>query len=112
MTFSDKDKGLLYTIPETRDQLRSMFEGFVVGFYHDPEVGIDSKCLDSSIEGDLEFVLNMIFGHENLFHFIEAVRFTQKASSILQSMFDNCGYKKIMQDMRSFCKAKKQRCEL
>ena len=43
--------------------------------------------MEKDQEKNLEFVLNMIYGYENLFHFLEAVRFTKKSADVLSNIF-------------------------
>ena len=83
----------------------------MVGFYHDPEIHISKNCMNEDMEKDLDFVLNLIFGHENLFHFIEAIRFTEKSALLLQQIFDNCGYKVMIKDYTEFCNIDEDRCK-
>ena len=52
------EKGLWYTVPQTIDQVRNLFSGFLVGFYHDPTKALDEQCLDLSQEKDVGFLLD------------------------------------------------------
>ena len=56
------EKGLLYTVPETITHQRNLFQGFLVGWYHDPKMKLSDKCLENDrIEDDFAYIMKMVF---------------------------------------------------
>ena len=88
---------------DTLDQSRNFFAGFQVGFYHDPKIDLSPRCLDQTISKDAEFVLNLVYGQENIMHFLDIVKFSTKSVLVIQNAFENCGYKQIVTDIHTFC---------
>ena len=104
------EAGMFYTVPETAFQIKELYTGFLVGFYHDPRALPSLECLDESVEGDLEYVLDMIYGYHNILHFLDAVKFTSKSANVISNTFEQCGYKKMINDVREFCEEDPKRC--
>ena len=46
----DKESGMIYTIPQSIEHKRNYFEGFLVGFYHNPNAVVGEQCLVGKIE--------------------------------------------------------------
>ena len=44
------ESGMIYSIPQSIEHKRNYFEGFLVGFYHNPNAMVGEQCLQGKIE--------------------------------------------------------------
>ena len=88
----EKEVGMMYTVPETVDQLRNFFSGLIIGFYHNPIAAVDQECLDSKILTKIEFLLAEIYMANNIFHFLDLWKVTRESIKVFTHMNDKCGF--------------------
>ena len=99
-----EEKGLLYSVPDTIFHQRNLYQGFLVGWYHDPNIKISDKCLENDrIVDDFAYIMKMVFMEQNLLHVLELIKLTEKTVLVLRDTFEYCGYKQIILDLREFC---------
>ena len=98
-----REDGMIYTVPETAEHLKMFFRGYVVGFYHNPHAEVDHKCLNMTDYKDFGFILKLIYEKENLLHFLDIFKVAGKLTDLTESIFEYCGPKMIIEDVRDFC---------
>mmetsp|Transcript_12977 Transcript_12977/g.21945 ORF Transcript_12977/g.21945 Transcript_12977/m.21945 type:complete len:186 (-) Transcript_12977:155-712(-) len=103
--------GMVFSVPDTIEQVKGLYTGFLIGMYHNPDVELSKKCLDRSQEDKVKYVLDMIYNYHNILHFIDAIKMTEKAGNLIQSIFEDCGYNQMSIDIKQFCKFDEDRCK-
>ena len=101
---------MIYTIQESIEHNRNFFEGSLVGFYHDPKAMVGDQCLAGNITDDYGFIMKIIYEQETLMHFLDILKFSKKVTDLIESIFEHCGPKVVIEDIRNFCSVDKKRC--
>ena len=105
-----REDAKIYWVHETSNHLRNFFKGYVVGFYHNPHAEVDHKCLDIKDYRDFGFILGMVYERKNILHFLDIFKVAGKITELTESIFEFCGPKMIIEDVRDFCKIDPKRC--
>ena len=105
-----REDGMLYSVPETVAQFKNYFSGFMVGFYHNPNAKVSEQCLNVTDYRDFAFVLKMVYEKESILHFLDIFKFSGKLVQLIQSTFEFCGPKVMIEDIKNFCNLEKKRC--
>ena len=106
----DEESGMLWTIPQYVEHQRNYFEGFIVGYYHNPQAKVGDECLRGKIEKDYAFIMEQIYEEVTIIHFLDIFKFASKVTLLVESVFEHCGPKMVIEDTRKFCKEDKSRC--
>ena len=106
----EKEVGMMYTVPQTVDQLRNFFSGLIIGFYHNPVAAVDQVCLNSKMLTKIEFLLAEIYMANNIFHFLDLWKITRESIKISRHINDKCGFQYMIKSMNHFCEVDHARC--
>ena len=108
----ETEDGMLYTVPQTIDQAKNFFAGFLIGFYHDNRMQISEKCLEDKFVNDVEFIYRLFYKQQNLIHILDVFKLPKVTNKVIMNMAEECGYKNITLDIQKFCDIDPSRCTL
>ena len=61
---------------------------------------------------DFAFILKMIYEKESILHFLDIFKMTGKLTELISGIFEFCGPRMVIEDVRNFCKIDSKRCSI
>jgi hypothetical protein len=52
---------MMYTISQSIEHNRNFLEGYLVGFYHNPNAKVGDQCFNGEINDEYAFIMKVIF---------------------------------------------------
>ena len=97
------ENGLIYTVAQTLQQVKSLMNGFQVGFYHDKNKKVSSQCMGIEMSEHIRFALMVMYQPINILHVLDLIKFGQYSAEVIHHTFEYCGFKDMMHDLTVYC---------